>query len=90
MNPLYGGAIVRAEEHVAALEKVVLANFADRPPCRRKQRRPPSAAALAEAEAIRRAGSSIAGEQVVLDFATYAAAARPLHARRTEAGGEHR
>jgi hypothetical protein len=31
----------------------VLANFADRPPCRRKHRRPPSAEALAEADRIR-------------------------------------
>ena len=28
------GAVVCAPEHVAALQKVVLANFADRPPCR--------------------------------------------------------
>jgi transposase len=84
------GAIVRTEEHVAALEKVVLANFADQPPCRRKHRRPPSAAALAEADHIRRADTSIAGEQVVLDFAAYAAATRPLHGHRPEAGGEQR
>jgi transposase len=84
------GAIVRTDEHVAALEKVVLANFADQPPCRGKHRRPPSAAALAEADQIRRAGTSIAGEQVVLDFAAYAAATRPLHGHRPEAGGEQR
>ena len=47
------GAVVCAAEHVAALEKVVLANFADRPPCRRKHRRPPTAEALAEADRIR-------------------------------------
>jgi transposase len=63
------GAIVRAEEHVAALEKVVLANFADRPPCRRKHRRPPSAEALAEADRIRKKNRSIVGEQVIADFA---------------------
>jgi hypothetical protein len=84
------GAIVRTDEHVAALEKVVLANFADQPPCRRKHRRPPSPAALAEAEHIRRGRTAVAGEQVVLDFAAYAAAARPLHGQRPEAGGEHR
>jgi hypothetical protein len=83
------GAIVRAEDHVAALEKVVLANFADQPPCRRKHRRPPSPAALAEADHIRRARTGVAGEQVVLDFAAYAAAARPLHGRQS-LGGEHR
>ena len=49
-----------------------------------------TAAALAEADQIRRAGTSIAGEQVVLDFAAYAAATRPLHGHRPEAGGEQR
>ena len=38
---------------MTALTKVVLANFSDRDPCRRKTRRPPSAAALAQAERIR-------------------------------------
>jgi hypothetical protein len=56
------GAIVRAEEHVAALEKVVLANFADQSPCRRKHRRPPTPAALAQAEHIRRARIGVVGE----------------------------
>lgn len=85
------GAVVRAPEHVAALEKVVLANFADQPPCRRKHRRPPSPAALAQAEHIRatRAGAgSVAGEQVVLDFAAYAAAARPLRGQRHADGDQ--
>jgi transposase len=74
------GAIVRAEEHVTALTRVVLDAFSDREPCRRKTRRPPSAAALAEAERIRRArtGDVAAGEQVVIDFADYVQAARPL------------
>jgi len=79
---------VLADEHVAALEKVVLANFADRPPCRRKHRRPPSAEALAEAGRIRRHNQPLEGEQVVADFASYAAAARPMQARRH--GGEAR
>jgi transposase len=79
------GVIVRAEEHVTALTRVVLGAFSDREPCRRKTRRPPSAAALAEAERIRRArtGDLAAGEQVVIDFADYVRAARPL---RGEAG----
>ena len=72
------GAVVCSPEHVAALEKVVLANFADRPPCRRKHRRPPSAEALAEAHRIRGAMDAVEGEQVVADFARYAAAARPI------------
>jgi len=45
-----------------------LANFADRPPCRRKHRRPPSAEALAEADRIRRHNQPLEGEQVVADF----------------------
>jgi len=79
------GVIVRAEEHVTALTRAVLGAFSDREPCRRKTRRPPSAAALAEAERIRRAraGDVAAGEQVVIDFADYVRAARPL---RGEAG----
>ncbi|HEX9499151.1 MAG TPA: helix-turn-helix domain-containing protein [Mycobacterium sp.] len=72
------GAVVCSPEHVAALEKVVLANFADRPPCRRKHRRPPTAEALAEAHRIRGAMDAVEGEQVVADFARYAAAARPM------------
>ena len=80
------GAVVLADEHVAALEKVVLANFADRPPCRRKHRRPPSAEALAEADRIRSTTEPLEGEQVVADFARYAAAARPM--RLAHDGGE--
>jgi hypothetical protein len=83
------GAMVRSDEHVAALEKVVLANFADRPPCRRKHRRPPTAEALAEADRIRNKNRSIVGEQVIADFARYAAAARPIRSTRRE-GGEAR
>jgi hypothetical protein len=76
------GAVVCAPEHVAALEKVVLANFADRPPCRRNHRRPPSAEAMAEANRIRGAIEAVEGKQVVADFARYAAATRPMRADR--------
>jgi transposase len=72
------GAVVRTDEHVTALTRVVLANFSDRAPCARKQRRPPSADALAEADRIRAARSGSTGQRVVIDFASYAAAARPL------------
>jgi transposase len=73
------GAMVRADEHVAALTTVVLADFSDRPACRSKVRRPPSEAALAEAERLRRARCGLdGGEHVVIDFAGYAEAARPL------------
>lgn len=81
-EPDGAGVIVRAAEHVAALEKAVLAGFSDRAPCRSKQRRPPSAAARAEADRIRGAASATsrsatAGERVVIDLAAYAAAAQP-------------
>jgi len=75
-EPDHAGAVVRDEGHVAALEKKVLAarGQAGRP-CRRKERRPPSAAALAEAAAIRGQSGPAAP---VTDFAAWAAAARPL------------
>jgi hypothetical protein len=79
-QPDGAGVIVRTDEHVAALTKVVLANFSDREPCRRKTRRPPDAAALAEADRIRRHCLGIGGDgqHVVVDFARYAEQARPL------------
>jgi transposase len=79
--PDSAGATVRHDEHVAALERAVLAAFTDRAPCKRKLRRPPSPAARAEAARLRgdhdgaghdHTGS---GERVVIDFAPYAAAA---------------
>lgn len=74
------GATIRLDEHVTALTKVVLANFSDRDPCRHKTRRPPSAAALAEAERIRRdRGGPGDGEHVVIDFADYVEQTRPFH-----------
>ena len=79
------GAVVRLDEHVSALTKVVLGNFSDRGPCRRKTRRPPSPEAQAEAERLRRKQSGLgSGEQVVIDFAGYAAQARPI-----SGAGEH-
>jgi hypothetical protein len=72
------GAVVRADEHVKALTRVVLANFSDRAPCARKKRRPPSADALAEAARIRGVHAGLTGERVVIDFDSYASAARPL------------
>jgi hypothetical protein len=82
-QPDGAGAVVRLDEHVRALTTVVLTNFSDRDPCRRKTRRPPSAAALAEAERLRRNGSGRSdglgdGEHVVIDFAGYAAQTRPF------------
>jgi hypothetical protein len=76
-EPDHAGAVVRDDGHVAALEKKVLAarGQAGRP-CRSKERRPPSAQALAEAAAIRGQGGEPAAP--VTDFAAWAAAARPL------------
>ena len=69
------GVIARLDEHVTALETAVLAGFSDAAPCSRKQRRPPSAAALAAADALRGKPATQAGERVVVDFAVYVAAA---------------
>jgi transposase len=75
-EPGHAGAVVRDGDHVAALEKKVMAarGQAGRP-CHRKERRPPSAAAMAEAAAIR--GESVPAAPVT-DFAAWAAGARPL------------
>lgn len=79
-EPDGAGVIARAAEHVRALEHAVLAAFSDRAPCRSKQRRPPSPAALAEAGRLQGTGPA-PGEHVVVDLADYAAAvqARPTH-----------
>jgi transposase len=80
--------VVRADEHVTALEKAVLAATGDdRAPCRRKKRIPPSAAALAEAARIRATTNAATSGQdapsgdgmaSVTDFAVYAQGAREL------------
>jgi transposase len=75
-EPDHAGALVRGEQHVADLEKKVMAARGQRGrPCNRKERRPPSAAALAEAAAIRGQAGDTAP---VTDFAAWAAGARPL------------
>jgi hypothetical protein len=74
-EPDGAGVIVRAAEHVVALEHAVLAAFSDRAPCRSKQRRPPSPEALAEADRLR-GRPPRPGEEVVIDFADYVAAAQ--------------
>ncbi len=79
-EPDHAGAVVRGEGHVAALEKKVLAARGEAGrPCRRKERRPPSAAALAEAAEVR--GQAGPAAAPVTDFAAWAAAARPLRPR---------
>ncbi len=75
--------ILRATEHVVALEHAVLATFSDRAPCRSKQRRPPSPHALAEADRLR--GRPLQpGHQVVIDLADYVAAVQTRTARTAE------
>jgi transposase len=77
------GAVVRDGGHVTALENAVLASFSATPPCRRKERRPASPAALAEAARLR--GAAGPAERVVIDLAAYAAAATRLqHQPRNE------
>jgi len=75
-EPDHAGAVVRDSGHVTALENKVLAarGQAGRP-CHRKERRPPSASAMAEAGVIRGQAGPAAP---VTDFAAWAAAARPL------------
>jgi len=80
------GVLVRADGHVAALEKRVLTGFSDRVPCRRKERRPPSAAALAEADRLR--GRATGGARVVVDFGAYVAAAQARTGRPADRAGQ--
>ena len=75
-EPDGAGVIARQPGHVVALEHAVLAAFSDRAPCRSKERRPPSTAALAEAARLTGAIPA-AGEHVVVDLAAYAAATQP-------------
>jgi len=66
-HPAGGGMISRHETHVTALERAVLAEFSTATTCARKQRRPASPAALADAAALHssvgltpaRAGSTV-------------------------------
>ncbi len=76
--PAHGGAVVRDEGHVRALEAAVLASFSSAPPCARKVRRPPSPEA--RAEAARLAGVPVAdtAARVVIDMNSYVAAAARL------------
>jgi transposase len=76
-EPDHAGAVVRDESHVAALEDKVLRDRGQAgQPCRRKERRPPSPAAQAEAARIR--GEHAGAGATVTDFAAYAEGARIL------------
>lgn len=76
LAPAAAGVIVRDAGHVAALENAVLAGFSDRKPCNSKARRPPSAAALAEANRLREAAGAEPGQVVTVDFGAYISAAQ--------------
>ena len=62
------GRIVRLPEHARALENVVLANFSSARPCKRKQNRPPTRAALAIAAGI---GGEPANGNAPIDLGVY-------------------
>ncbi len=68
--PAGTGQRVRCAEHAAGLEQAVLSAFTTRPPCRRKQNRPPGQAAL-QAAAILRGEQPVDGG-VVIDLERYA------------------
>jgi hypothetical protein len=67
-QPDGAGVIVRTPEQHAALEKVVLANFATARPCSRKVNRPPSSEALEAARKL----TALADREVVIDLSLYA------------------
>lgn len=75
------GVMVRDSGHVRALESKVLAEFDTSRPCARKVRRPPSPAALAQTEHLRRPALPDERE-VVVDLARYARAALDRQAAR--------
>ncbi len=64
------GQVIRSAEHAAGLQQAVLSAFTTRPPCARKQNRPPGQAALAAAAILR--GEQPAGGGVVIDLERYA------------------
>lgn len=72
------GAVIRAQQHVVALETAVLKTFSDARPCKHKTRRPPTDAATAEAARLRGLPTTDPAARVVIDMSTYAAAAARL------------
>lgn len=75
-EPDGAGVTVRDTVHVTALESAVLAAFTPGKPCHRKARRPPTPAALAEAQQLRGNRSGARDDDVVVDLHRYAAAAQ--------------
>ncbi|MFI7676371.1 IS21 family transposase [Actinophytocola sp. NPDC049390] len=72
------GRVVRDDGHVVALEQAALGAFSTQRPCSHKTRRPPSAAALAEAARLRGLPATGPAARVVIDLSTYAATAARL------------
>ena len=72
------GRVIRDDGHVAALEKAALGAFSTDRPCTHKTRRPPSAAALAEAARLRGLPETGPAAHVVIDLSAYAATAAKL------------
>jgi transposase len=79
LAPAGAGRVIRHDGHVLALNKTVLAAFTDAGPCRHKTRRPPSAAARTEAARLRGLPTGDPAARVVIDMASYAAAAARLN-----------
>ncbi len=75
-EPDGAGVLVRDSVHVTALQTAVLAVFDTARRCPRKVRRPPSVAALAEAQHIRGDTPGDASRDVVVDLAVWAQAAQ--------------
>jgi len=75
-EPDGAGVLVRDTMHVTALETAVLAAFSTAKACHRKARRPPSPAALAEAEQLRGSAGQDRDREVVVDLGRWALAAR--------------
>jgi transposase len=82
------GRVIRDDGHVAALEKAVLGAFTHERPCTHKTRRPPSAAALAEAARLRGLPATGPAAHVVIDLSAYAATAARLDSAPTSEPGE--
>jgi len=72
------GRVIRDDGHVVALEHAVLGAFSTQRPCSHKTRRPPSAAALAEAAKLRGLPATGPAAHVVIDLSAYAATAAGL------------
>ncbi|HEY3692812.1 MAG TPA: IS21 family transposase [Pseudonocardiaceae bacterium] len=72
------GRVVRDDGHVIALEQAAMGAFTHERPCTHKTRRPPSAAALAEAAKLRGLPATGPAAHVVIDLSTYAATAATL------------